>query len=172
MNYIATFVRKNLFVDFCLPELLSLCQMFNTPIIYDNNFSYDLQKDPLIRIDIPNLETSDIAEKLCSRAVLLKSIVRVYSTGNTYDDLISNLNKDEFYHESSSTESFRFEVDARGKTISQDEKLNIINRFHVVDFKGKVDLKNAKRSFVVIDNEQRGIKYFGRILAGKDGKLI
>jgi tRNA (guanine10-N2)-methyltransferase len=42
--------------------------------------------------------------------------------------------------------------------------------FDVLKFKGKVSLKKAQRTFIVIDNHYRGMKYFGKLIAGKDDK--
>ena len=47
-----------------------------------------------------------------------------------------------------------------------EEKLKIIEKFHIFDFKAKVDLKKAERTFVVIENTVKDYKYFGKIIAG------
>lgn len=166
-NYLASFVRKGLFLDFCLPELLSVCEMMNVPIKYDKTFSFDVKEDPMIHIDIPELETSGIGQKICDRAVLTKYMVKLYAEGKTYDELVSNVDREKFLVESDSQQTFKFEVDPRGKTLSQEEKLNIMDKFTVLNFKGKVDLKNPQRIFIVIDNHHRGVKYFGKLIAGK-----
>jgi tRNA (guanine10-N2)-methyltransferase len=165
MKYLASFVRKDTFFDFCLPELISVCEMYNIPLKYDSDFSFDIKNDPLIFIDIPN--SSEFAQKICDRSVLTKYIIEVISSGKTYDDLIEKINKEDFLSESSSLETFKFEVDPRGKVMSQDEKLDVIEKFHILNFKGKVNLKNPKRVFIVIENDHTGIKYFGKLLAGK-----
>lgn len=55
----------------------------------------------------------------------------------------------------------------------QTEKLDIINKFSVFDFKGKVDLKKPERTFVIIDNTIKDYKYFGKIIAGDcSGNLL
>ncbi len=172
MKYIASFVRRSLFYDFCLPELLSVCEMYNIPLQYDKEFSYDLAKDPLIHIDYPGIETDvSIAEKIVSRSVLTSKIIKIISTGKTWEELISNVDKEAFLEDSQSLEAFRFDVDARGRVMSQEERLDIIWMFNVFNFKAKVSLKKAKRVFVVIDNHKTGVKYFGKLIAGKsDGK--
>jgi hypothetical protein len=172
MKYIASFVRKDLFYDFCLPELLSVCEMFKVPIKYDNNFCYDLKRVPLISIEYPNIENDpSIAEKIVNRAVLTKNIIKIISEGKTYEELLSNVDKNSFLSEGESLESFRFDIDCRGRVMSQDEKLDIIQSFSIFNFKAKVDIKKAKRIFVVIDNHINGEKYFGKLIAGKsDGR--
>lgn len=166
MKYIANFIRKSLFYDFCLPELISICEMYNVDLKYDKNYSGDVFNDPIIEIDIPDIETSEIARKICERAILTRNIIKVFSEGTTVEELVKNVNREEFLIESESEETFKFEVDAKGKVLSQNEKLDIIDQFNVLNFKGKVNLKNSKRLFVVIDNHHRGKKYFGKVLAG------
>ncbi len=165
MKYLASFVRKDTFYDFCLPELISVCQMFNLPMKYDSKFSYDIKHEPLILIDIP--DSSELAQNVCDRAVLTKNIINVISTGSTYEELIDNVNKEEFLIETKSEESFKFEVDPRGKVMSQEEKLNVIEKFNIFNFNGKVNLKKPQRIFVIIDNDHSGKKYFGKLFAGK-----
>lgn len=44
--------------------------------------------------------------------------------------------------------------------------------FVYLGFKGKIDLKNPDRTFMIIDNHYKGKKYFGRLIAGKsDGNM-
>jgi hypothetical protein len=166
MKYLATFIRKSLYYDFCLPELISICEMYNVKLDYDKNFSGDVFKDPVIAIDIPGIETTDIAHSICERALLTRSIIKVYSEGSTIEELIEKVDKESILLESESEETMKFEVDAKGKILTQAEKLDIINKFAIFNFKAKVDLTNPKRHFVYIDNHHRGRKYFGRILAG------
>ncbi len=165
MKYLASFVRKDTFFDFCLPELISVCEMYNIPFKYDSDFSFDIKNNPLILIDIP--DSSELAQKICDRSVLTKYIIKVISSGKTLDELIDTINKEDFLSESASLESFKFEVDPRGKVMSQEEKLDVIEKFHILNFQGKVDLKNPRRVFIVIENENTGRKYFGKLLAGK-----
>lgn len=166
MKYLASFIRKSLFYDFCLPELISICEMYKANLQYDKSFSGDIFNDPVIEIDIPEIETSDIAQKICERAILTRCIVKVFSEGSTIEELIQNVDREMFKVESESEETMKFEVDAKGKVLSQNEKLDIIDKFHALDFKGKVNLTNPKRLFIIIDNHHRGKKYFGKIIAG------
>lgn len=169
MNHLAIFLRKPLLQEFCLPELLSVCQMFNATITYDRNFSHNIDIDPCVRIDIPYIQNH--AENICSRAVLVKSIIELYSTGRSYEELIQNINREKFAFEEASLDTFKFEIDARGKSLSASEKQKVINYFESFDFKAKVDLNNPKRTFVILDNSFSGNIYFGKLIAGKDGKI-
>jgi len=45
--------------------------------------------------------------------------------------------------------------------------------FGCLGFKGKINLKNPERTFVIVDNYYRGKKYFGKLIAGKsDGNFL
>lgn len=180
MKYLASFVRKYLFKDFCLPELQALCQMFQVKLTIDKNFSYDLDIDPVLQLDIPDMENG-IADKICNRAVLTRNIIKLYGQADTYEEIVANINKEELLSETSSKESYKFEVDARGRVLtyiliynySQEQKLDIIAIFlNGLEFKGKVNLKNPKRTFVIIDNHYKGRKYFGKLVASKPDGII
>lgn len=172
MKYLASFVRKDLFFDFCLPELISVCEMYNVPLKYDPEFSYDIKKDPLIHIDLPEENLIESAEKIVKRTVLTKNIIRIFSTGNTYEELLDNVDKELITKEMESSESFKFDVDARGKVMSLKEQVDTMELFDKYHFKGKVDLKNAQRTFVIIDNHSRGTKYFGKLIAGRSESIF
>jgi tRNA (guanine10-N2)-methyltransferase len=169
MKYFASFYRKYLYLDFCLPELISICEMLKVKLDYDKDFSGDLIMDPIVGIDIEGLDNSDIAQKIIDRSVLTKYIVKIYSTGSTFDQLVADLDKEEFLKESLSEQSFKFDVNACGRVMSEKEKLSVMEKFGCLNFKGKVNIKNAERTFVVLDNHKRGVKYFGRMIAGKEG---
>jgi hypothetical protein len=75
MKYMASFIRKDLYGNFCLPELRSVCDMFNLQLTYDTNWSHDIVKEPLIQIEIPDIE--EHAEKIVSRTLLTDKIIKV-----------------------------------------------------------------------------------------------
>jgi hypothetical protein len=56
-----------------------------------------------------------------------------------------------------------------------EEKIVIIGKMINYLFKyglnAKIDLKNAKRTFVIVENKSTGMKYFGKLIAGRDGIL-
>jgi hypothetical protein len=117
MKYIASFVRKNYYKNFCLPEFISVCEMFNANMTYDTSYSYDMELDPVIEINIPSIENSDIAQRICDRAVCTKNIIKIYSEGESFEDLVSNLDMEAFKEEIESDASYKFDVDSRGKVI-------------------------------------------------------
>ena len=76
MKYMASFIRRDFYFDFCLPELKSVCELLNLKLKCDENFSYNIKSDPFIKIDIPDIEKN--AEKIISRTLLTKNIIKAY----------------------------------------------------------------------------------------------
>jgi tRNA G10 N-methylase Trm11 len=172
MKYMASFIRKDTYGDFCLPELRSVCDMLNIELKYDTNWSYDIIQDPLIQIEIPDIENH--AEKIIERTVLTDKIIQIYAEGKTYDEIIEKLDiefiKKEFHKE----QSYKLLVDARGRIIERTEQVEIIDKIltYIDKFgiNGKICMKDAERIFVVVENHKNGMKYFGKLIAGRDGK--
>jgi hypothetical protein len=57
-----------------------------------------------------------------------------------------------------STDSFKFELDPRGKTMTTDEKVAVFNKFDDLYFNSKVDLKHPQRTYIIVDNVSIGMK--------------
>jgi len=123
-KYLASFVRRSFYHDFCLGELKGLVEAFGKKLFYDPNFSFDSKLDPLIKIFIEDIEKSDIAEMICERAILTNYIIKVkffvsyfliYSEADTFEDLVKNVSREEFKDEIESEKTFKMFVDARGR---------------------------------------------------------
>lgn len=124
MKYLASFVRKSFYYDFCLGELKGLTEAFGKHLEYDPNYSFNPKTEPYIKINFDDIEKSDIAQKICERAILTNYIIKViivffilliYSEADTFEDLVKNIDHEEFKSELQSDESFRLYVDARGR---------------------------------------------------------
>jgi hypothetical protein len=74
MKYIASFIRREFFFDYCLPELKAICDMLKLSLNF--KFSYDLRKEPFIEVEIPEIEKH--ADKIIARTVLTKNIIKVF----------------------------------------------------------------------------------------------
>lgn len=45
--------------------------------------------------------------------------------------------------------------------------------FQYIEFKGKVNLKNPERTFILIEDRYNNVNYFGKIIAGRtDGTSL
>ena len=171
MKYIATFISKFKYNNFNFEELVSICEMFNIKNLkIDENFMFDVMNYPYINIYFDGIDNEELCKKIVNRAVLLKNIVKVYSEGNSVDDLIKNMNTEAFKEEQESTESFKFDVDIRGLSVNQAGRVEMMNKFNAFPLKGKVDLNSPKRIFTLFQNkfDNKTYTFFGRQLAGKD----
>ena len=74
---------------------------------------------------------------------------------------------------------FNFDFDFRGLSESMEKKIKMIDKFDTFPMNGKVDIKNAKRTFVLFRNVVEDQKtetiistkyFFGRLIAGKENK--
>ena len=186
MKYIATFIYNNNFYNFCLPELISVCELYNIKNFTYNKdtFSYNIQKEPYITISFDGIENPDLCLKLIERCTLLKNIIKVYGEGNNMDEVIKDIennNMEEFKKEVESLKSFRFDIDFRGKCESREKELEMINKFDKFGFTAKVNIKQPERIFVIFRNSVENQKtkeiistryYFGIEMAGKDEKKL
>ena len=186
MKYLATFIKNNNFYNFCLPEIISVCDIYDMKNFTYNKdtFSYDIQKEPYIEISFDGIENKENCQKLIDRATLLKSIIKIYGKGDNMDEVINYIEKnnlEEFKQEAESLESFRFDIDFRGLSENREKELEMINKFDKFNFKAKVDIKKAQRIFVIFRNTIENQKtkkiistkyYFGKQISGKDEKEL
>ncbi|KAL6076172.1 tRNA (guanine(10)-N2)-methyltransferase [Balamuthia mandrillaris] len=167
VEYLCYFYHQRL--DFRLPELHALAQMFGHPLRYS---AYDPER-PFIRVKLPSEQA---AKDIASRSVLIKGFFEVWGTGETYEELMRSiedfpLHKKEPYYSQDTT--FKLNVDAFGRRYSRGQQLDIIKRFAHIPFLGKVDLKNAQHSFWIMEElghlPEEGspprMIYFGRQIA-------
>ena len=186
MKYLATFIKNNNFYNFCLTEFLSVCEIYGIKNVKYNHdtFSYDINKEPYLEISFDGIENPEICQKLIDRATLLKSIIKIYGEGETIDEVVSYIeknNKNEIKIEQESLKTFRFDIDFRGLSEKRKGQLEMINKFDKFPFKAKVDIEKAERIFIIFRNVVENQKtkqiistkyYFGRQIAGKDDKKL
>ena len=186
MKYLATFIKNNNFYNFCLTEFLSVCELYGIKNVKYNHdtFSYDINKEPYLEINFDGIENPEICKKLIDRATLLKSIIKIYGKGETIEEVLSDIEKNnlnEIKLEQESLQNFRFDIDFRGLSEKRKVQIEMINKFDKFPMKAKVDIQNAERIFIIFRNtvENQKLKkiistkyYFGKLIAGKDDKKL
>ncbi|KAJ1644077.1 hypothetical protein LPJ64_004198 [Coemansia asiatica] len=163
--------------DFRLAELDALSLLENIQISYDRSkYSPD---SPIFLIDIEN---SEQAEKLVRRAILIRSISEYWGSGHSYDDLFTEVKKRPERWDAYKQCSFKFTVDSFGKSLTQEQKIEIIERFSFLGFMGPIRMKNAEQEFFVFEdygesdkpvpNQQARMIWFGRVIGRGSRDLV
>lgn len=75
------FFKKWKYLDFCLPELEALADMFGvkpSALYHERNpvGTIDIQKSPCVYVNLPN---EQVAKKIVERSVLINEIINVLS---------------------------------------------------------------------------------------------
>ncbi|KAJ1799481.1 hypothetical protein LPJ77_006295, partial [Coemansia sp. RSA 2523] len=156
--------------DFRLPELDALSKLENVRVEYDPH-SY-IRSSPFLVVEI---SSSEQAAKLVRRAILIRSIIEYWGSGRTYSDVYSEVKHEQERWALYKTSSFKFTVDAFGKSLTQEEKVRVINGFSFLEFTGPIRMRNAQAEFFVCEeyDETRDPKiWFGRVVGTGSRDLI
>ncbi|KAK8729830.1 hypothetical protein OTU49_008346 [Cherax quadricarinatus] len=134
-------------IEFRIPELMSIAQMFNIPIKWIDK----PKEDPYVILE---MQSEDDARKLMSRSMLVRSCYELWGQGDTEAELHSNikslpenLTKPHLVHE----KTFMVRVESFNKTLRLSEKLKKIESLSYLPFKGSVNLKNADTCLHLIE---------------------
>ncbi|KAJ1922920.1 hypothetical protein LPJ71_001034 [Coemansia sp. S17] len=163
--------------EFRLPELDSLSVLENVPIAYDPA-SYS-PESPFLLIQV---ESAAQAVKLVRRGILIRFVLEYWGSGKTYDELFSLLKQTPERWSDFMTCSFKFTVDGFGRSLSQEEKISVIESFSFMAFKGPIKMKNPDAEFFVCEEygepdnplpkETPKMIWFGRLLGQGSRDLI
>jgi len=166
MRLLAFFRQPPEYINFCIAELKSLFALHNIPAcdVFDfptpeiaemvKQKPYMLNKDLFPSFPFVYLKNQDdeLLEKIISRSILIKSFVRVLSEGKSIEELIANVDKEKSKDIIESEDSFCFFVDAHNKYYNREEQLKMIDKFGALPFKGKINLNNPKRIFLLLED--------------------
>jgi tRNA (guanine10-N2)-methyltransferase len=150
-KYLAYF--GSMHFEFRIPELEAIAKIFNIPFNFDR--SVNLKQTPFLMIEVPSEEAVKI---IASRSVTLKGIYDCWGYGKTYDEVFTSVqnfiasNKSEYEKYESPDVSFKFLVDAFGRKQTKQQKVDIINRFKFLNFKGKVKMQNPDVVWCVFED--------------------
>ncbi|XP_074656260.1 tRNA (guanine(10)-N(2))-methyltransferase TRMT11-like isoform X2 [Tubulanus polymorphus] len=150
-RYLIQFANEH--VDFRVAEIKSIATLINTKLkIVTERPQND---NPFVVVTLPSEEC---ARKLAGRAVLVRSIYELWSSGNTHSDVFKQLKSlpDEFKTPYLKADvSYKVKVDVYNRSLHIDEKLARIEK--VVDSlgsKGNIQLSNPDEKFCLLE-------YFG-----------
>lgn len=162
--------------EFRLPEFLSLAKLEKVKISY-NKDDYKLD-NPFFKVE---LESTEDAQKLVKRAILIKHIFELWGEGENYEQVHAEVKKTSDRWNDYMTCSFKFVVSCFGSTIVAKEQLAIINSFSYLGFEGVIDMKNPDEQFHVLadygaeQGTQRSAPiyiYMGRLVASGSRDLV
>jgi tRNA (guanine10-N2)-methyltransferase len=183
------FIFLHHLLDFRLPEIAAHATA------YDRDTSSEattvIWEEPIGPISSPywyaHLPSIEVAAYIASKSLLTRVVLDPWAEADTLEDLLEAVRqypqelKAPFQQES---ESFKFIIEAWGKTISLEERISIINKFvEPTAFQGRVDLQHPQHQFWIVwvdaDFITEGIPklpgrwYFGRqISLGGDRSIL
>lgn len=136
-------------LDFRIAELKSILNVLNLKIEIPK---HDVE-NPFMILHLPSVES---VMNITSRAILIRSVYELWAHGTTYSELNSELRqlpKTFIEPHVKCQESFKFQVTTFNKTVSNKDKIKKIESLdeNVLDFQGKVDLKNAKHIYHIVE---------------------
>lgn len=169
--YYAHLIKYSNYFGFSLLELKSLLNITKTDFTIDENYSYDIRKEALVKFYTDSELTKDKLDIIFRRTVLIKNIFHSYGVNSNIEELVKNLNKEEIDREAACLDTFRFDVEGLDISLDREYQTELINKFTSLNFQAKVSLKNAKRVFVIYYNKSDGLFHFGKIIGRSDDKI-
>ncbi|KAL9648109.1 hypothetical protein ABK040_007474 [Willaertia magna] len=167
----------NDYCDFRIPDLESCAACYSVPIKHENNLKED---DVFYIVDFPSEE---LAKKTIKRSVLIHGVFELWGQGNTFEECIEscgNFYKENQQHADNFIKedlSYAINVENYGYKWQRKEKVELLQRFTTIPWKGKVNLKNPDVEFYIfLDFELHSNKlkkcYFARKLGEGSRHLI
>ncbi|KAJ2723182.1 hypothetical protein GGI07_002817 [Coemansia sp. Benny D115] len=163
--------------DFRLAELNALATLEGVSIKYDE--AQYSPESPFLMVEIGSAEQ---AAKLARRGILIRSIMEYWGSGSTYDEVFAEVREHSDRWGLYKTCSFKFTVDSFGRSLSQEQKVAVINSFSFLKFEGPIRMKNPDAEFFVSEdygesenpfpNEQPRKIWFGRVVCRGSRDLI
>lgn len=130
-------------------------------------------QSPICVVDLPSV---DAAKRLAGRSILAQSIHEFWASGLTYDEVHRRVKQDTVDRwDDFELSSFKFEIEPFQGTRSNPKRLEIINSFSYLPWKGPIRMNDPEACWVVFENwptnsvplglEHPSKIFFGRYLA-------
>ena len=169
--YYAHLVKYSNYFDFSLVELKSLFRLNKISFEIDQNYSYDIRKECLVKFYTDDEINKQQLKNIFSRAVLIRNIFYSYGINKSIEELILNMNQEDFKKEAESLEPFRFDIEGLDISLEKEYQLELMKKFAVFNFKAKVNLNKAERFFIIYYNKLDGLFHFGKVLGKCNEKV-
>ncbi|KAJ1797139.1 hypothetical protein LPJ59_003325 [Coemansia sp. RSA 2399] len=163
--------------DFRLAELHALSELEGVRISYDKD-EYSAGS-PILLVDI---ESTAQATKLVRRAILIRSVSEYWGSGATYAELFGEVKRTPERWAEYKHQSFKFTVDGFGRSLTQAEKVAVIESFSFMGFEGPIRMKAPEMEFLVCEDygrtnlpvppETPKKLWFGRIVGRGSRQLV
>ncbi|KAJ2797326.1 hypothetical protein H4R21_004363 [Coemansia helicoidea] len=163
--------------DFRLAELDSLARLEGVAIAYDR--AGVVEDSPLLEVEVGSAEE---AARLVRRGILVRSIVEYWGSGATYDEVFAEVKQRPERWAEYAQKSFKFTVDSFGRTLSQDDKVAVIESFSFLGFQGPIRMRDPEAEFFVCEdygesgrsqpNKRPRRIWFGRVVGRGSRDLI
>ncbi|KAM0788686.1 hypothetical protein ACM66B_002783 [Microbotryomycetes sp. NB124-2] len=142
MKYLLACSAGNGLHEFRVPELESIASLHGFQIKFLDD-ERARAHNPYIVVE---LESDEQAKLLGSRAISVRHIWQYWADAASYKDmhaLIKERNSLWQYIKDDTAMSWRFQVNAFGRTIPMNEQRAVVEQFSYMDFRGPIDLKNS-----------------------------
>ncbi|KAG7660515.1 uncharacterized protein J8A68_005934 [[Candida] subhashii] len=142
-DYLIYFAQA--YPNFRRAELESLADLHKIHLDLSNHD----EKNPFM---IVQLENDDQAKKILERSILARGIYELWGHGTTYEELHNDVkekspDKFEIYKH----KTFKFNFEGFMGSRSRNERVQIIESFGYLAFKGSIDLKNPQEIYTVLE---------------------
>ncbi|KAJ2759976.1 hypothetical protein H4S06_001963 [Coemansia sp. BCRC 34490] len=163
--------------DFRLAELDALSELEGVAVRYDAA-GYSAES-PILVVE---MDSAASAAKLVRRAILIRSVSEYWGSGATYAELFAEVKRTPGRWNEFMQKSFKFTVEGFGRSLTQKEKVAVIESFSFLGFEGPIRMKDAEAEFLVCEEygetdlpvppETPKKLWFGRIVGRGSRHLI
>ncbi|KAJ2779491.1 hypothetical protein H4R18_003972 [Coemansia javaensis] len=171
-KFIVHFVHFH--TDFRRAELEALSRLEGVAVECDEQTGGD--DSPFLVVEVASAEA---AARLVRRGILVRSIAEYWGSGATYDEVFAEVRRRPERWAEHAQRSFRFTVEAFGRTLTQAEKVAVIESFSFLGLEGPIRMHGAETEFLVCEEHgdppvRNGPKrvWFGRVVGRGSRHLI
>ena len=142
MRFLIVLAQQN--EDFRCAELRSLAELYRIDLAL-SNYRPD---SPFLEVDLP---TEEDARKIVSRSIMCKAVYRIFSQGNTMEDVHRENKKNLKQFEEFMGQSFKIDFNIYQSTRSRESQLRTINELSYIALDGPIKMKNPDLTLVVVE---------------------